>query len=80
MYVTHRQVCDRLLAIPAGRGALLAGVPVERLPDGPGRAPRGGTYRVNQGEEMLLLRAVDELARLAGLEPWAGGGCDDDDS
>jgi hypothetical protein len=80
VYVSHHQVASRLLGIKPGQHATIAGVAVERLPAGEGRAPKGGTFRVGGGEEMRLLRAMDELVRLVGLEPWAGGGYDGDDS
>jgi hypothetical protein len=78
--ITHRDLADVLMTIQPGRTAVVCGVAVSRLEVAGKFAPAGGVYSVGGGEGLLLLRALDELARQAHLRPLAGGGHDDDDS
>jgi hypothetical protein len=69
MYVSHHQVSSRLLGIRPGQHVTIAGVPVERLPDGPGFNPKCGTFRVAGGEPGLLLISLDRVMERAGFRP-----------
>jgi hypothetical protein len=72
--LTHARLADALVSIKPGGAAVICGVEVRRTPEVADRfAPKGGRFRVNQGEEMLLLRAIDTVAREARLRPVSGG-------
>jgi hypothetical protein len=73
VYVSHHQVADRLLAIRPGQHATIAGVGVERLPDGDGRAPKASRFRVGGGEPAGLLKTIDGIMLLSGYRPVPGG-------
>jgi hypothetical protein len=73
VYVSHHQVASRLLALPQGRESRVAGVAVERLPDGDGASPKASRFRVGGGEPAGLLVAIDALVRLMGCRPVPGG-------
>jgi hypothetical protein len=78
-YISHRQLADALMSTRAGRTAVICGVAVSRLEPAGKFAPAAGVYSVGGSAGLLLLQALDELARQAGLRPHADTGCDDDE-
>jgi hypothetical protein len=82
--LTHSRLADALTSICPGAAAVVCGIEVRRTPEvGERFAPKGGRFRVNQGEEVLLLRAIDLVMALSrhhavpGGPPWRDA---DDDS
>jgi hypothetical protein len=71
VYVSHHQVASRLLGLKAGQQAAIAGVPVERLPDGDAHAPKASRFRVGGGEPAGLLVSIDRVMEGAGFRPGA---------
>jgi hypothetical protein len=79
VYVTHRQVEDQFRCLRPGQTVSIEGVPVTREPDSEGQHPVAGLFRVgNSDEPLLLLTAVDALARQAGLQARARDYDDDE--
>jgi hypothetical protein len=73
MYVSHHQISDRLLGIKPGQHVTVAGVRVERLPDGDARAPKASRFCVGGGEPAGLLKTIDVVMLQAGYSPVPGG-------
>jgi hypothetical protein len=77
--LSHRQVAAALRNVLPGQTTEVLNVVVTREPVGDRYCPAGGRYRIaGCGETLLLLRAVDEVARQAGYKALAGDVCDAD--
>jgi hypothetical protein len=75
--VSHARLSAALMRLDPGTCGEVLGVPVRRLPADSKYEPSAGRYRIDGGEVLLLLAALDRLASLAGLRTVGGGGCDD---
>jgi hypothetical protein len=70
--LSHARLSAALMRLDPGTVGEVLGVAVRRLPADGRYEPLGGRYRVAGSEVLLLLAAMDAVAREAGLKPLAG--------